>query len=246
MKYKKNFVNTVICRVDFPEISALKSQEPTDFHSEIIELFPRIEKGLEAQLSTKDSSGLTIKEQLAKWTMSNKEKDKKITLSQKNMILEFLKYNNYDDFKSTWDEVFRVLLLKYSITFFDRLGLRYINRVSLEKGNPLIWKNYINNKLIAGLGFCPDMASDVVRSMHQIIFNKNGKKIIFNYGIWNDNYPDAPSLKHFMLDYDCFIDSPIEAAEISNKIKEFIDIIYYLFEKSIEDKLRDIMGREDA
>jgi uncharacterized protein (TIGR04255 family) len=242
MKYQKNYVSNVICRVDFPEIPILKSEDPTQFHSAIKDYFPRIEQQVEAQLDAKDRLGLAIKEQHKKWTLSDREKNKKITLCFNYMALDTYRYTDYDEFKATWDKVYSVLVSTYNIGFFDRVGLRYINQINLEKGNPLVWADYINAKLISEIDFYPEMKSDIIRSMHQIVFNKEGIKTVFNYGIWNEHYPNALSQKQFVLDYDCFIDSPIEAADVSARIHNFIDIIYDLFEKSIDHNLRDAMS----
>lgn len=245
MTYKRNFITDVICRVDFPEIPKLKKEEPIEFYEKIRTLFKRYEKSVSAQLRVEEFKGISIQEQAHKWKFFNKEKDKKITLSHNCLSFEFFKYSEFNEFKEIWEMVYNSLLDVYKIEFFDRLGLRYINNIDIKKGKPLSWDGLINKYLTSHLKSFPDLKPDVIRSMHKIIFNKDGIKINLSYGIWNDDFPSSLSKKQFILDYDCYIDFMIEPSEVNTKISEFIKIIYDLFEICIDYKLREIMGEEN-
>lgn len=244
MKYQKNFITEVICRLNFSYISSIDKEEPPKFLEKVKPLFPRLEKGVEINLDLKGIKGVSLKKQSRKWTFLDKEKNKKVTLGPEFMALIFNRYNDFDEFKEIWENVYNILLEVYKIEFFDRLGLRYINQIELKKGNPLIWKKLINKHLVTNLESFPDLKADIVRSMHQTIFNIDGTKINFNHGIFNEHFPDALSDKKYILDYDCYCDVMIDPSEVNDKISEFIKIIYDLFEKSIEDNLRKIMGEK--
>ena len=71
MKYKKNFITEVICRVNFSHLSLIDKEEPLEFHKRIKVLFPRFEKGFEVNLDVKGVKGVSVKTQSRKWEFLN-------------------------------------------------------------------------------------------------------------------------------------------------------------------------------
>lgn len=241
MKYKKNFITNVICRVDFPEILKLKTEEPKEFQDEIRKEFPRFEKDFHPE----EIKGTKIEKYFYTWKFFDKEKDKSLNLSCKHLVLEFFKYDNFEEFKKLWERIFSLTREIYKIDFFTRLGVRFINKIELRRGNALDWNGYISGKLISNHKHFTDWNQNIVRAMHQLAFNRDEIKIIINYGIFNEDYPNHLTKKQFVLDYDCYTDFEIDSSKVKEKISEHHKIIYDLFENSIGSKSRKIMGERN-
>ena len=81
--------------------------------------------------------------------------------------------------------------------------------------------------------------------MGQMVVKEEVADVVFNFGIWNPDYPSIITRNEFILDFDCFSKLPIESQDTkpSELAKDFNKRIETLFEASITDKLREEMSR---
>ena len=63
--------------------------------------------------------------------------------------------------------------------------------------------------------------------------------------MFNSEYPNVISKKEFLLDYDCVTIGELSVNQIINTTKKFHEIIYDLFEASIDEELKELM-RDDG
>ena len=157
------------------------------------------------------------------------------------LILELTKYANFSDLFKTIELVLSEFMRAYDKVVAKRMGLRYINAITIKEGDPLDWHNLIANDLTSTIAFLKDK-SKLSRVMNTIELNKSDRKIIFRFGLFNSEYPNTIARKEFILDYDCYTDDEKEIDQIADLIREFHDEIVKLFEASIRDNLREIMG----
>lgn len=245
---KKNFITNVIFKVDFPKILNLTEQKPPIKLQNIInEKFPGLEvkkiPHIDAQIM-KDSN-LDIKGTTKiLWIFSNREKTKKVEINQEFFTIEYVKYNNFTEFFQTIKFIFKEFINLYNIKIINKLGLRYINQIKLETGNPLDWDNFINQNLFSvSKNFVKENnRSNISRSMHLLEINEEEYKLRFQFGMHNSEYPNPINRKEFILDYDCISKEEMETGEVLNKVKMFNKIIYEWFESSIMNGLRQEMG----
>lgn len=130
----------------------------------------------------------------------------------------------------------------YQTPIVNRIGLRYINEITLPDGNPLDWDTLINEKLIASVKACfddHDMA--MVRSLHQVQILENDATMLFHYGLYNPDYPAVLTRRQFILDIDSFKIGTIPGNEVLSTFKQLNEICEKMFEESIEDGLRQRM-----
>ena len=246
--YKKNFITNVIFKVYFPKILNLSEQKPPIKLQKIFnERFPRLEVKKIPHVNTqimKDST-LDIKGTTKiLWIFINREKTIKVEIEQDSLSIEYLKYNNFTEFFQTIKSTYKKFIDLYNIKIINRLGLRYINQIKLETGNPLNWDNFINQNLFSiSKNFVKEnYRNNISRSMHLLEINKEEYKLRFQFGMHNSEYPSPISRKEFILDYDCMSKEEMEIGEVPNKVKMFNAIIYEWFELSIMNDLREEMG----
>lgn len=246
--YKKNFITNVIFRIDFPKILNLTEQNPPSKLQEIInEKFPRLEEIKGSQIETKimknstfDIKGITK----ISWSFINREKTINISIDPEFLTIEYLKYENFTEFFKTIKFIFDNFIDLYNIKLINRLGLRYINQIKLEVGNPLNWNNLIDASLFSvSENFVKkNYRNNISRSMHFLGINEEEYNLIFQFGMHNSEYPSPINRKEFILDYDCMSKEEIDVIEVLNKVEKFNKIIYEWFESSIMNKLREEMG----
>ncbi len=240
--YKNNYLTNVVCRLDFPSILEISTHVPDKLQNEIKEIFPYFEHKLIVKYSTifdKDEK-IDRRQEMPSYQFLNNERDKSVNLTQDYLTVEFFKYNNFKEFKNVVNKIISSFTIIYMPTNFKRLGLRYVNQIILEKGNPLIWKDYINNSLIHVIDNFLNRDNHISRSMSQIILTYDDYKINFSYGIFNSEFPSRVSRKEFILDFDCYTDF-VDDENILGQIDLFNMEIKELFEKSIKNGLRNKM-----
>lgn len=229
--YKKNFITNVVFKVNFPKILNLSEQKPPIQLQKIFsEKFPRVDIKKIPYVDTrimKDST-LDIKGTTKiLWIFLDREKIKKVEIEQDALSIEYLKYENFTEFFQTIKFTYKNFIDLYNIKIINRLGLRYINQIKLETGNPLSWDNFINQYLFSiSKNFVKEKDRDnISRSMHFLEVNDEEYKLRFQFGMHNSEYPNPISRKEFILDYDCISKEEMEVEEVPNKVKMFNTII---------------------
>ena len=176
----------------------------------------------------------------------NKEKILKISRDNRNaehmsLIVDYLVYNSFDELKGEFIPLFDEVARVFSISRIERLGLRYLNNISLKERNPLNWSKYINSNLISSLKFIKEK-NLITRTLNNLELRYDDMNIRFRYGIQNPDYPSIIKNKEFILDYDAYLSSGQDIGEISGNLQRYHDGIVSLFEDSIKDGLRNKMN----
>ncbi|SEA35309.1 TIGR04255 family protein [Desulfuromusa kysingii] len=240
-KYKKNYLTNVIFKLDF---SALDHEEFVDeFSKGIKDSFPVVEKKVLKELKTEFKEGNAVSSESAAnhYNFFDSNKERKVSLFKNYLAVELYKYKDMADFSAAVAYTFKMFSKLYDNADYRRLGVRYINQIILEKGNPFAWKDYISSYLtsISDNFFVRD--SSLSRSMSQVTLNKEDYKITFSFGMYNSEFPAKISRKEFVLDYDCYTEF-VELDSVCNTLDKFNHEIKSLFEKSINNGLRKNMG----
>jgi uncharacterized protein (TIGR04255 family) len=243
-QYNRNFLSNVIFRLDFTSIQNSLLTNVDNFRTSIKEPFPVYKTQNMIEYTAKIEQGKELDNSQIEsvlYTFEDKNLEKKISLAHKFLTIEFFKYNNLTEFNANVKQVVDTFLSLYPTIDFSRFGLRYINQIVLEKGNPFIWKDYISSYLTSTVDNFFSRDTDLSRAMSQVVLNRDDFKLIFNFGLFNSEYPAKISRKEFVLDYDCFTEY-FTNDEIYTNLEKFNNEIKIMFEKSIKDPLRNIMG----
>ncbi len=239
--YKKNFLTNVIARVDFNPILSIKSTEPVDFQDAIRSNFPRLERVDGVELSI-GPTGATSNQAPTVWKFISKDNKRSVSLCFNYLALEFTSYSDSKELFAQLEPVFDVFNRVYKPDIIKRIGLRYINQISLS-GNPFEWTGYINPTLYSFLSFMPKPQDSVYRAMTQMHIKVDDALVIFQHGIFNTQYPNSITKKEFVLDFDCINSDERDVDSTLPCLKRFNKYIEDLFESSIGDSLRTEMGK---
>ena len=150
-------------------------------------------------------------------------------------------FDHFPPFRAEVQAIMAVLQEIYHIPIFNRIGLRYIDEISIPEGNPLDWAGLIAPDLITSVKACLQEGMDMVRSIHQLHARRNECTLVYNYGLHNPDFPNTLARRSFVLDFDCSR-SGVAAGEALQAIDDINNFCESIFENSIEDGLREKMG----
>jgi uncharacterized protein (TIGR04255 family) len=246
MHYKKNFLTKVIFKIDFGStVSKTQDDElASKFASGIKETYPNVRSNPLTQISMKMSpTGLAIQQEIKGkvWEHTSKEKNKILILNPDFLLLEYRDrvFSHFPEFKDDMDLIYKEFQTVFDIPSFSRIGLRYINEIKFSEGKALDWKGFIKDSLVSSTlaGLSNDMK--LTRSMHQFMAKHSEDiSVLFQYGIFNPEYPNPVSRREFILDVDCFISATIEKSEVIERLGELNAVAEMIFEDSIDEELR--------
>jgi uncharacterized protein (TIGR04255 family) len=242
--YFRNFITKVIAKVDFQPILKLKNEEPAAFQEAIREQFPRFRQKASMDIAIKPGEDFVTTKRPITWQFGNKEKNISINLNFQVISLTLEKYESFESFYSNIELMYNTFNGIYNPALIKRIGLRFINEINL-KGDPFDWDGYINDKLYAIIMAFPDFQKSVTRAMSQMHLNFGDRTLLFQFGIFNSQYPNYISQKEFILDYDCVCREECEPDAVLSKFKILYEDIKNVFKKCRGEKLLKIMRGED-
>lgn len=242
--YKKSFLRSVIVRVDFPSnIPDLDKQLPA-VSKGIMKIFPIAEskKSIARELQISPEDLRQKKTEFTTWQFLGKDREKTLTIIPDAIFVEYTTYGSYQVMKDEFLGALKTFFDTYQITMCSRLGLRYINDISLESGDdPLAWSDYLHEKLLGILAFYPEQQY-VARAFHNLEMNFGEFNLRYQFGMHNPDYPAPIKKKSFILDLDAYYQGPQDIAEIPDNLDKFHGRIQEIFEASITDQLREVMN----
>ena len=241
IKYGKNFLSDVIFRVDFSPILVIRESISSKFQEQLRPLFPLLTEQKVFEFAAKIESGLIegSSKPLSNWVLEDAEHRFRLTLNFAYLAVEDLRYRTLDEFVKVIQPILEAFKLYYTNPQFTRLGLRYINTIKLNEGNPFDWKSLIAEPLVCPVEGFIGSKQELSRAMSQFVLNKGECTVIFNFGIFNPEYPSRIASREYILDYDCF--SQDVDADLIKQMRDFNEQVLRLFELSIQDPLRVMM-----
>jgi uncharacterized protein (TIGR04255 family) len=247
MQYKNNYLTDVIFRIDFDKPVTRSKKSVDDFHNLVKDIFPRKEivqrTTLQAQIVTqRDGNKFTQSQQKVTDYRFTDEDQKKTLMLEPSMDINlvFKVYKNSTELKQVINLIIDATIKIYGDIKIKRTGLRYINDITIPEGNSFDWAPFINRSLISSLGFRSEN-DKLSRSMGVMELIRDSHKVLFQFGMYNPEYPNYITRKTFALDYDCYTEALLNASEIKETIEMLQKDEENLFERSIENGLREKM-----
>lgn len=246
--YRRNFIAPVIFRLDFVVAieSVLGRERPSRFHRAILtgfpvpEEFPMLEQTVE--MSPSGVSGVQRRE-WRRYQYSDADKVSMVILEPSFVAIEQKNYSGFQQFRALVELVVNQLFQVWPQTAANRIGLRYVNKIEPEDGNPLDWATYINQDLIAALRLLGDPAR-LSRLVTVAEFRGEDYRARVRAGIPNPDFPGLIRRKQFLLDIDVYQQQEVDQTDIMDILDAFHDIATEHFESSITDGLREYLDRE--
>lgn len=245
VRYNKNYLTFVIARVDFS--SPLKTDElPASLRKTILEEFPIPEPKtiMEQEVIIIPQEKVELKGNVAgiEWNFHGKMREKLLVMSPTFLSITYEKsYGSFEILQSEFLSIVEKLFEVYENIDVVRLGLRYINEISLPEKNPLSWEEYLNPNLLTILDI-PEKKEDILREFSELILKVEDMNLTFKYGIHNPDFPAPIRRKIFILDFDAQYASLQEYTDIKYNLAKAHTEIENLFERCIKNRLRVIMN----
>ncbi len=253
VEYQHNILFNVVFQARFPDIMKISHEAPVEFQDIVRkEGYPEYSSNI--PILPPDTP-----EELKKMISADKEfhffsaeKEWEVSLAKNFVALACNgKYKHYMDFREKLEKILQRFHEIYEPSYFTRVGLRYRD--------------------IANSTFLPDMKKDVEIYIPKHIFPELGAPIAadikalqkvsqFNDGAVKANVVHVLSEvsgrfgqrqlrneKSYIIDVDCFVERKIEGIKnVLAKCDIFKKLNWNIFQWSITDELRELMGKSEA
>jgi len=245
--YSKTFLKEVIFKVDFASpLMLIGDGLPQGLTKEILNILPisepRQAESQEVQLS--ESSITSKSTKFMEWVFHGASREKTLTITPTFISYSTRDYTSYEELVADINTILEAFFRDVQGITIARSGLRYINVLEHKDSNPLSWKNYINEEMLGIIDFHGD--ESLTRAFHILGYNFDGLSLTYQFGIANPDFPAVIRRKQFVLDLDAYSHGSFELADIKTFMTESHGKIQTLFEKSITDVTRDLMGDSDG
>ena len=255
MFLKRNFLNQVIFRIEFPTIKELlgnDSNVTNDFAKKLSERFPisevipRNKINLDIDINSGQPPRITKEGNLV-WIFKSENNKKIVTLTANDLVLEY-RDKVYSGFPNFLEEIQLLInaFNQYDYQKLKFLGLRYINQITDKEINNNI-SEYINPDLtnMSILNNIEKNDEDLVQIFSKVNSKYNDYLLTMQYGLFNPRFPNVDSDKIFILDYDCVLHNINSTDEINEKLEDMHNVIFNKFDYSITPKFDKLINGEE-
>lgn len=242
--YTNPFLKEVIVRVDFAlPVLAINKSLPPKIVDSALSRFPISEpkKGVEQELQLARSGIKHRETEVIQWHYYGKDREKRLAITSNFILATYSHYTTYENLKSDFLVVLKSFFEMYPDNRATRVGLRYINRIDVNSSDQFSWSAHIKSNLLGLLGVFEDR--EILRRIwHVVEFRYDDLNIKFQFGLPNPDFPAVIKKRLFVLDIDGSVQGPQDQLEVAANIDQAHEKIQQLFEKSITDELRRVMG----
>ena len=244
MKYKRDFLDRVICRADFDvPLQIAKSGPPESVYKMIKERFPMVESKnyIGKQLIVGPAGSKEEEIEHNEWVYYGINRLKDLKIARNALVVEYFKYEYFKNLKEDFLNAINAIDEEFGPVRISRLGLRYIDRIEKSViSRSGSWSNILIEPLVSNLSIASDPGT-LARSFTVVEFNYGSSRLKFQYGIHNEDFPAPIKEQPFILDYDMSTNQLLEIREVSDTLDKFHDKLIESFEEVITDNLRKTM-----
>ena len=135
--YQKNQLAEVICQLRFPEILAIQANLPVAFQEAIRDEYPRYSSRRETPApklaGTPGNMSLQKQEPVNNYQFFSADGNWRVNLTSRFISLSCSRYTSWEDFAARLDKPLAAFIQIYHPSFFERVGLRYLNFFSRKE-----------------------------------------------------------------------------------------------------------------
>ena len=250
VKYKHNILFEVVFQARFPDIIKISQEDPAEFqdivrkegYPEFESDVPLIPQGMPKELE----SVVSIDKMFRFFT---EERDWQISLAKNSIALACTaNYKDYEDFSERLKKILELFDKIYEPSYFTRIGLRYrdIANDTFLRQEGMDIKGFIPDYIFPELSVATDIKS--LRKVSQFDDGDMKTNVIHVLSEASGRFGrhQLENEESYIIDVDCFVESKIERInDVLTRCDLFKRIIWNIFQWSITDKLRDILGRSE-
>jgi len=242
-KYKRDYLTNVICRIDFIDRLNLSTDQINRLKDDISEDFPNMKdidvSFIEVMMSSEEDRTIRKKGKVYEFAHGGNL----VRIEPEFLVFEFKQYTGFDQFRKLVKKVLNSLDLPNNSVRSKSMGLRYINQIRLDEGDPFDWSGLIVDSLVPNTVYMKNK-NVLSRSLGWVDLTYDDFYARFHYGMFNSEHPNPIARKEFVLDFDCYTKDEPDLSDVLTVLDRFHEKIKEMFECSILDDLRQIMGVE--
>lgn len=249
VQYARPQLIEVICQLRFPTILSISAKEPAEFQEAIRTEFPRYSRNIE-KLPPKvmgQPGSMKLEEQppVTNYQFLSEDGRWKVNLTNSFIALATPAYTCWEDFAQKLDEVLAHFINVYHPSYFERIGLRYINAFS-RKALELEGVPFAELIQPAFLGLMAEedvQEQSFLRATQDIEMNLAGGcrlKMHAGPGMVKRNNVEDKEVK-FILDNDIFMPGKIEMKHSAGALNTVHTHADRIFRGAMTDQLHNAM-----
>jgi uncharacterized protein (TIGR04255 family) len=242
--YGKNPLEEVVCQLRFPPILRVEAESPVAFQEKIRSRFPLYQRsatGLPA-LPLSLPIPVNLMQAFAGITQPQHEfltpdGAWKLTLHRDFIALTTSTYTRWEGFRTYFQEPLAALREIYQPAFFQRVGLRYRDRIDRPKLGlaDVPWRELLRTEVLGELG-------DPVISPHiEHILRELTIKLADDLGRVRVVHGLDPGTQQYVIDSDFYAEGQLDPGAVSNVMDSFNKRSARFFRWCIHPKLHDAM-----
>ena len=179
---------------------------------------------------------------LTGWRLHDADNTWAVTLMPDHFALETTQYTTWDEFAPRLAEVINVVNAHVGPAFEQRLGLRYIDRLTEPEVDEIAgWTPYIRSEVL-GILRHQELGNAVLGAQQQVLLDLgDGVSATFRHGPIRE--PDGKGVQ-YLLDYDVFRQGgrPFVPEGIRDTFENFNTASLQLFQATVTPGLLDYLG----
>jgi uncharacterized protein (TIGR04255 family) len=253
--YKRNPLDNVIVQFRFSPLLEIEASLPTAFQKQVAGICPdyNVTQIVQQQVNIRGD----VQNPIPSWQIQspitnkvyifkNPKEKKTIELTMKSLTVTFSKYVKWEEFKEVFMLAKSSLESIYGISYYTRIGLRYIDKFLMEKLNlrkkDMEWKDLIN-PVFLGLASIGNMQAIGFQSINEVSLGEHNAKAVIKMASLRGT--DDKKICGIVLDYDCSIEENTAKDDSPQRLEFLHTQSRNIFEFAIKQKLRNAMGVED-
>ncbi|MBA4365194.1 MAG: hypothetical protein C0398_04200 [Coprothermobacter sp.] len=246
MKYNRNYLASVVVRVDFlvPVID-LNKPLPPKLQNAIIQNFPVPERReVQMQIGPMFVPPNSGPRNVVALDFYNGPRTRHLGIGPDFLFIEEIRYSDYETLRSSLLSAMNELVTSPSEhPATKRIGLRYVNVIPAPGNDPFDWHGYISSELLSPILYAAKSQAGLCRGMTYLEFNDSDARFIVHYGMQNQDYPAPIRRKEFTLDLDSFVTGVVDYQQLPDTLDVLHSRIIDTFESSILKNLRSVMAK---
>jgi uncharacterized protein (TIGR04255 family) len=181
----------------------------------------------------------TATDQQRGWNFRSADGAWTVVLMPDFFALETRAYTDWDDFSARLDEIVRLVKEALEPSLEQRLGLRFIDRITDPKiTSPQGWEGWIDDRLLGPV--LHDAFGPAIKSIQQVLQLDGGDdmEVLLRHGCLLEGAGDD-QVWHYLLDHDCSRSRgrPFSADAIAEGARRLHELALAVFQAAVTPKL---------
>lgn len=243
----------VLAQIRFPGLSALREESAVNnFVSLLDREYPLLQekRGINLVVSPSGVTQQATNQRI--WSVRSRDESRTVSVAENFLALESTKYQTRDEFIAQFEQALQKLFGIVEPPYGERIGMRYINRITdqdLINGRLF---SMIRPEMLAGLAVSRPNGIELKHSLSDLLFTEGEYSIQVRCGILPANIvldADIPVLPEpiWILDIDSYIEQRMTgaASEFGQRLRILADRAYRMFRWIVNSEFIEHFKEDD-